>query len=189
MCFQPSAEVVYAFHWHDPVRSRLVISISLSTSIPAYYMLSVRSHRPGAPSLVGSCSKGDITDERFFRKTNDSDCTQFSQLYKAVPPHGALFSTFRGQRTGNSTSLRFLVWALFWITFQLAALGGFVLIGLASFKLTQDQMNAEAGKSFEAWLSSLVVDVTKCFSLQRASSQHSAWALFCPFNLLSALSV
>jgi hypothetical protein len=41
------------------------------------------------------------------------------------------------------------VWALFWITFQLAALAGFILIGLASFKLSQEQMNAEAGKSFK----------------------------------------
>jgi hypothetical protein len=85
---------------------------------------------------------------------------------------------------GDSTLLWFLVWALFWITFQLAALGGFVLIGLASFKLTQDQMNAEAGKSFQTLLSLLVVDVTEPLSPQRASSQHSARALFCLFDLL-----
>jgi hypothetical protein len=40
------------------------------------------------------------------------------------------------------------VWAIFWIAFQLAALAGFILIGLVSFKLTPEQMYAEAGKSF-----------------------------------------
>ncbi|KAH9166723.1 hypothetical protein EDB89DRAFT_2002009 [Lactarius sanguifluus] len=67
----------------------------------------------------------DITDEKFFRKPNDSDCTQFSYLYKSIPPH---------------------VWAVFWITFQLAWLVGFVLIGIASFKLTPDQMYVEAAR-------------------------------------------
>ena len=38
-----------------------------------------------------------------------------------------------------------LVWAFIWITFEVAMLIGFVLIGIASFKRTQDQMYAEAG--------------------------------------------
>jgi len=38
-----------------------------------------------------------------------------------------------------------LVWAFIWITFEIAMLIGFVLIGIASFKRTQDQMYAEAG--------------------------------------------
>ncbi|KAI9509126.1 peptidase M50B-like-domain-containing protein [Russula earlei] len=71
----------------------------------------------------------DITDEKFFRKPHDSDCTQFSYLYKAVPAH---------------------VWAMFWITFQLGALVGFVFIGIASFRLTKDQMYAEACKFLTA---------------------------------------
>ncbi|KAH9970973.1 peptidase M50B-like-domain-containing protein [Lactifluus volemus] len=58
----------------------------------------------------------DIADEKFFHKPNDSD---------SVPSH---------------------VWALFWITFQLGALVGFIFIGLASFKLSQEQMNAEAAR-------------------------------------------
>ena len=37
------------------------------------------------------------------------------------------------------------MWAVFWITFQLGWLVGFVLIGIASFKLTQEQMAVEAG--------------------------------------------
>jgi hypothetical protein len=39
------------------------------------------------------------------------------------------------------------VWAVFWIAFQLAWLVGFVLIGIASFKLTQEQMFVEARMS------------------------------------------
>jgi hypothetical protein len=38
------------------------------------------------------------------------------------------------------------VWAIFWIIFQIAALIGFVFIGIVSFKLTGDQMRAEAGE-------------------------------------------
>jgi hypothetical protein len=41
-------------------------------------------------------------------------------------------------------SIPFHVWAVFWIAFQLAWLVGFVLIGIASFKLTQEQMFVEA---------------------------------------------
>ena len=37
------------------------------------------------------------------------------------------------------------MWAVFWIIFQLCWLVGFVLIGVASFKLTPDQMAVEAG--------------------------------------------
>jgi hypothetical protein len=61
------------------------------------------------------------------------------------------FSTRRGDKylCKKSTGLC-IVWALFWITFQLGALVGFIFIGLASFKLSQEQMNAEAGKSFES---------------------------------------
>lgn len=65
----------------------------------------------------------DVTDEKFFRKPNDSDCTQFSYVFKSIPSH---------------------VWAVFWIAFQLAWLVGFVLIGIASFKLTPEQMFVEA---------------------------------------------
>ncbi|KAI0058995.1 hypothetical protein BV25DRAFT_1179769 [Artomyces pyxidatus] len=67
----------------------------------------------------------DITDEKFFRKPNDSDATQFSFMYPRVPPH---------------------IWALFWIIFEIAMLVGFVLIGIAAFKRTPDQMYAEAAQ-------------------------------------------
>lgn len=41
---------------------------------------------------------------------------------------------------------RQIVWAIFWIIFQLAALIGFIFIGIVSFKLTEEQMRTEAGK-------------------------------------------
>jgi hypothetical protein len=38
------------------------------------------------------------------------------------------------------------VWAMFWIVFQLGSLIGFIFLGIVAFKLTPEQMNAEAGK-------------------------------------------
>ena len=35
---------------------------------------------------------------------------------------------------------------MFWIVFQLGSLIGFIFLGIAAFKLTPDEMNAEAGK-------------------------------------------
>jgi hypothetical protein len=35
---------------------------------------------------------------------------------------------------------------MFWIAFQLGSLIGFIFLGIVAFKLTPDEMNAEAGK-------------------------------------------
>ncbi|KAI0051039.1 hypothetical protein FA95DRAFT_1555082 [Auriscalpium vulgare] len=67
----------------------------------------------------------DVTDDKFFRKVNDSDATQFAILYPRIPAH---------------------VWAIFWILFEIAFLIGFVLAGIASFKLTKDQMYVQAAQ-------------------------------------------
>jgi len=67
----------------------------------------------------------DIADDKYFRKANDSDATQFGLMYPKIPAH---------------------VWATFWILFEIASLIGFVLIGIASFKRTTDQMYAEAAQ-------------------------------------------
>jgi hypothetical protein len=32
---------------------------------------------------------GDVADDRFFHKTNDSDATQFALLYPRIGAHGA----------------------------------------------------------------------------------------------------
>lgn len=34
---------------------------------------------------------GDVADDRFFHKTNDSDAAQFYILYPAIPTHGMSF--------------------------------------------------------------------------------------------------
>lgn len=50
--------------------------------------------------------------------------------------------------------LRWIVWAMFWIAFQLGSLIGFIFIGIVSFKLTTDEMNAQAGEflaTFTVW--------------------------------------
>lgn len=65
----------------------------------------------------------DISDDKYFRKSNDSDATQFALMFERIPAH---------------------VWATFWILFEIAFLIGFVLIGITSFKRTTSQMYNEA---------------------------------------------
>ncbi|KAF8909411.1 peptidase M50B-like-domain-containing protein [Gymnopilus junonius] len=65
----------------------------------------------------------DVADDRFFHKTNDSDATQFAILYPRIGAH---------------------IWATFWIIFQLAFLAGFAVLGIYAFKITPEQMNAQA---------------------------------------------
>jgi len=65
----------------------------------------------------------DISDEKFFKKVNDSDATQFSLLYPSISPH---------------------VWAILWIMYEVVWLIGFMFIGIAAFKLTPDQMRVQA---------------------------------------------
>ncbi|KIP10028.1 hypothetical protein PHLGIDRAFT_28708 [Phlebiopsis gigantea 11061_1 CR5-6] len=67
----------------------------------------------------------DIADDKYFRKANDSDATQFAFLYPQLDAH---------------------VWALLWIFFEVAVLTGFVLLGIACFKLDSDQMSAQAAE-------------------------------------------
>ncbi|OBZ74017.1 Glycogen debranching enzyme [Grifola frondosa] len=68
----------------------------------------------------------DVADDKYFHKSNDSDATQWAFLCPKIPAHG---------------------WATIWILFEIAVLIGFVLLGLASFKRTKDQMYAEAVRS------------------------------------------
>ncbi|KAL5531538.1 hypothetical protein ACEPAG_4415 [Sanghuangporus baumii] len=65
----------------------------------------------------------DITDDKFFRKVNDSDITQWNVLYPRIKAP---------------------VWAIFWILFDVAVIIGFLFIGIASFKLNKYQMRAQA---------------------------------------------
>ncbi|CAE6454659.1 unnamed protein product [Rhizoctonia solani] len=65
----------------------------------------------------------DFTDDRFFKKLNDSDATQFSLLYPKVPPH---------------------YWATGWLVFSSLVFIGMLLLGIAVFKRTPDEMAEEA---------------------------------------------
>ncbi|CAE6376122.1 unnamed protein product [Rhizoctonia solani] len=65
----------------------------------------------------------DFTDDRFFKKLNDSDATQFSLLYPKVPPH---------------------YWATGWLIFSSLVFIGMLLLGIAVFKRTPDEMAEEA---------------------------------------------
>ena len=50
--------------------------------------LSVRANaQTAARHVVSLMHTGDISDEKFFRKTNDSDATQFGLLYEKISPH------------------------------------------------------------------------------------------------------
>ncbi|KAI0792107.1 peptidase M50B-like-domain-containing protein [Abortiporus biennis] len=67
----------------------------------------------------------DIADDKYFRKANDSDATQFSLLYPKIGAH---------------------IWAFIWILFELAVLAGFILLGISCFKKTKEEMYAEAAQ-------------------------------------------
>ncbi|KAG2136135.1 peptidase M50B-like-domain-containing protein [Suillus cothurnatus] len=58
--------------------------------------------------------EGDLTDDKFFRKANDSDCTQFNLMFPRISAH---------------------VWACFWIMFQTGVCISFLFIGIVSFKV------------------------------------------------------
>ncbi|KAG1814521.1 peptidase M50B-like-domain-containing protein [Suillus variegatus] len=55
--------------------------------------------------------KWDLTDDKFFRKANDSDCTQFNLMFPRISAH---------------------VWACFWIMFQTGVCISFLFLGIVS---------------------------------------------------------
>jgi len=65
----------------------------------------------------------DVADDRFFHKTNDSDATQFYFLYPSIGPH---------------------VWATFWVIFSVGVLVAFAILGIEVFKLSAEEMDAQA---------------------------------------------
>ncbi|KAI0923821.1 hypothetical protein AcW1_006677 [Taiwanofungus camphoratus] len=67
----------------------------------------------------------DIADDKYFRKQNDSDATQFAMLFPRIGAH---------------------VWASLWILFEIGVLIAFILLGIVAFKRTNEQMYAEAAK-------------------------------------------
>ncbi|KZT65627.1 hypothetical protein DAEQUDRAFT_768688 [Daedalea quercina L-15889] len=77
----------------------------------------------------------DIADDKYFRKSNDSDATQFAMLYPRVPPHADVRRSFS-----------YVAWAVIWILFEIGVLIGFVFLGLVAFKRTSEQMYQEAAE-------------------------------------------
>ncbi|KAG9010652.1 hypothetical protein FRB94_010129 [Tulasnella sp. JGI-2019a] len=65
----------------------------------------------------------DFVDDRLFKKTNDSDCTQYSLLYPKTSPHH---------------------WALGWILFEIGVFVAFTLAGLILFKQPDWEIAREA---------------------------------------------
>ncbi|KAG8898858.1 hypothetical protein FRB99_007098 [Tulasnella sp. 403] len=67
----------------------------------------------------------DFTDDRLFKKTNDSDCTQYELMYPKTKAHH---------------------WAIGWIFFEIIIFVVFIIVGLIVFKRTPDEMASEAGE-------------------------------------------
>ncbi|KAF8582793.1 hypothetical protein K439DRAFT_1413005 [Ramaria rubella] len=63
----------------------------------------------------------DITDDKFYKKRNDSDATQFNLVYPQIHAH---------------------VWAVIWIFFEILVLVGFLILGITQFKETPGQLQA-----------------------------------------------
>jgi hypothetical protein len=83
----------------------------------------------------------DFTDDRFFKKLNDSDATQFSLLYPKVPAHCK--SLVRAQ-SGTAHALQ-IDWATGWFVLSALVFIAMLLVGIAVFKVsfshTVDQEN------------------------------------------------
>lgn len=89
---------------------------------------------------------GDIADDKYFRKANDSDATQFALLYPQLGAHGGSISYLSLHFPSHLIWFpSFAVWALLWIMFEVAILTGFVLLGVACFKYDPEDMAAKAG--------------------------------------------
>ncbi|EIW79250.1 hypothetical protein CONPUDRAFT_83520 [Coniophora puteana RWD-64-598 SS2] len=65
----------------------------------------------------------DLTDDKFFRKQNDSDCTQYFIMFPRTAPQ---------------------FWAIAWIVFEAGVCISFLFLGLAKFKLSPEAMNEQA---------------------------------------------
>jgi len=65
----------------------------------------------------------DYLDDRYFKKANDSDCTQYTLLYPKTRPHQ---------------------WALAWIGIDIIFFIGFILLGIATLKRTPSSLYSEA---------------------------------------------
>lgn len=87
-------------------------------------------------STLDVCYSGDVADDRFFHKTNDSDATQFYFLYPRIGPHSLHPSyCYPCQFTLIYLRFFFLVWATFWVIFSIGVLAAFAILGIMVFKV------------------------------------------------------
>ncbi|TRM65303.1 peptidase M50B-like-domain-containing protein [Schizophyllum amplum] len=95
----------------------------VNTLAAVYSMSSVRTYFPTVypPAHYRA---GDVADDRFFHKANDSDATQFSLLFPSLSAH---------------------IWALLWILFEMGTLVGFIMIGLITLKVCRCVCLAKTG--------------------------------------------
>lgn len=112
------------------------------------------------PQLTSTLA-GDIADDKYFRKSNDSDATQFAMLFPRVPAHGKPPSLARQppaqtEQADVRRSFPYAAWAALWIAFELGVLVGFMLLGIVAFKRTDAQMYREAG-GWDSFCSSVCV--------------------------------
>ena len=100
----------------------------------------------------------DIADDKYFMKANDSDAQQWNMLYPKIGAHSTSCAPLTASRDTTApeliadyvliyplTVLLITVWAIFWIVFEAAVITGFVLLGIACFRLSKEQMYAQAG--------------------------------------------
>jgi hypothetical protein len=86
--------------------------------------------------LTPTLHPGDVADDRFFHKSNDSDATQFSLLYPRIGAHGKpSLNTCHPLFSLTLLSPEYIVWATFWIIFELGILVAFSVIGITAFKV------------------------------------------------------
>lgn len=114
----------------------------------------------------------DVADDKYFRKGNDSDATQWEMLYPRIGAHSTSNPSAALTKRISEFCRFHLVWALLWIIFEIGILTGFVLLGLACFKLNAQQMYAQAGTSLFSTLLANADD--KVVSPQRSSSRRDA---------------
>lgn len=73
----------------------------------------------------------DFTDDRFFKKVNDSDATQFSLLYPGVPAH----CKWPSVSIGWCPHVVRIDWATGWFVLSALTFIAMMLVGIAVFKV------------------------------------------------------
>ncbi len=84
-------------------------------------------------------------DDYLFKKTNDSDCTQYALLYTKTKPHREQLFALHHTLVNSTYPAYPIDWAIIWILLEIGIFIMFILIGLIYFKRSTVEMNHEAG--------------------------------------------